>query len=711
MSTYGGTGSATEEQRDPAFQLAPSPGEGPNMQTVLTAFEMTVTDNQPFVDQCRLNYETRYAIWNGQSADGKKHARETGGKTDPTPWDGASDLRVYMVDACIRYKLARYGLALKKASMVAIPVNGDDVERAEVVGNFLRWMISTQIPHQEREAELLGNYILEKGVALMGVFWETVQEKTLVTLRLSDLQAKFPQMDVVAAVNHPALEDKLCAVMEEVYGVSNRKALSMLKELRKTGETGAPAMGREISRPVLRAFCLDRDVFVPSWATDIETAPYIFRIEYFSAEQLRSMVRTDDWDSDWVEEAILKCRGKMITTVPDSTLQPISRSFVYIDRKIMYTDLIGVVYGYMRLSDEDGVPGIYNCIFNPFLSQERGGSSQGYAKWGLLGYEHGQYPFVKFPREFLSRKFHDTRGIPEPGKAWQDQIKAHRDSRIDAASIAILPPIMYPLGRPPTRWGPGARVPERRPGEYHMADHPMGDQNTEESETILVRTFNEYEGIINPGVDDPSIAASVGQYEIDKYLHHWTYVYRMVWKLWQQYGDSKQLFRVSGLAKAPMQIMAKGDPQEDYQVMLSFDVQSLDQENQMDKFEAIAKIKASFDTNGQIDTSKLIPLLINAIDPAIAEQVVLPATSGQQQVVSQVQGDLSQIYSGIEKDIKLGTPPQLGQQVMQQWMQQPDIQQRMQMDPSFQKRVQKYAKQLQFEQTQQQNAKIGRYGA
>jgi hypothetical protein len=709
MSSFDGTGTATEERRDPAFQLAPSEGDGPNMQTVLQAFEMTVSDNQPFVDQCRLNYETRYAIWNGQSADGKKHSREGSGKSDPTPWDGASDLRVYMVDAVIRYKLARYGLALKKANMVAVPVNGTDVERAEVVGNFLRWLVSTQVPHQEREAELLGNYILEKGIGLMGVFWETIQEKTLKTLKLDDFKAKFPQLDVDTAIKHPALQDKIAAVFEEIYGVSGRKAKTMLRELKKDRETTVPVLGPEISRPVIRAFCLDRDVFVPSWATDIETAPYIFRVEYFSAEQLRSFVRTEDWDADWVEEAIKKCRGKMITTVPDSTLQPISRSFVYIDRKIMYTDLVGVVYSYQRLSDEDGVPGIYLTIFNPFITQDSPG--KGYAKFGLLGYQHGMYPFVKFPREFLSRKFHDTRGVPEPGKSWQDQIKAHRDSRIDAASIAIMPPIMYPLGRPPTRWGPGARVPERRPGEYHHADHPMGDSNTEESESILVRTFNEYEGVINPGVDDPSLAASIGQYEIDKYLQCWTQVYRMVWKLWQQYGDAKQLFRVTGLAKAPMQVMEKGDPQEDYQVMLSFDVQSLDQETQIQKFEAIAKIKASFDSNGQIDTSKLIPLLIQSIDPAIAEQVVLPADTGAQQVQAQVQGDLTQMYAGIDKDIKLGTPPQLGMQVIQKWMQSPDVQQRMMGDPSLQERVQKYAKQLQFQATQQNNAKIGRFGA
>ena len=235
--------------------------------------------------------------------------------------------------------------------------------------------------------------------------------------------------------------------------------------------------------------------------------------------------------------------------------------------------------------------------------------------------------------------------------------------------------------------------------------------NTEKSEDILVKTYNEYEGIVNPGTDDPSVAVSISQYEIDRHLESWTHVYRMVWKRWQQFGDAKQLFRVTGLANAPVQTIEKGDPAEDYQVMLSFDVQSLNQEAQTEKFKTIAQIAATFDKYGQIDSSKLVPLMVRAVDPAIAEQVVLPKETGTQQVVDQVQNDITQMSAGINKDIKLGTPPQTALAVLQQYLQSPDVQQRMMTDQAFEQRITKYAKQLQFQQTQQQNAKIGRFGA
>lgn len=704
----------TDEARDPAFQWAP-PDEGPDadfMNALKVAFERTVSDNQPYVDQCRLNYETRYAIWNGQSADGKKHAREGNGKTDPTPWDGASDIRVYLNDNVINYLVARNGLALKKANMVAVPTNGNDIERAQVVGDFMKWLVNTQIPNLDREDELLNNYILEKGAALSGQFWEERQEKTLTTFRIADFQKQFPGSnpnDIKAMLMHPALAEKISAFIVETYGVSKAKAKKVLKQLQAVGESTVPVLGRRISRPVVRAFCLDRDVFVPSWATDLETCPYIWRVEYFTAEQLRGFANTEGWNQDWVEQAILTCRGQMITGIPDSTLQPISRSFVYIDRKLMYTDLIGVVFGYQRLSDEDGVPGIYLTIFNPRMPANH--LQQGYAKFGLLGYQHGEYPFVLHRREYLSRKFHDSRGLPEPGKSWQDQIKAHVDSRIDAASLAILPPLLYPLGRPPTRWGPGARVPERRPNEYHYADRPLQDMNTDNSEKGLRYTYNEYAGVQNPGEDDPAVVNTINQFGTLKILASRAKALKQVWKLWQQYGDEKTEFRVIGLQSAPPQIIEKGDPREDYDFYLSFDALVSNPDAMENKIKVMAQIAQTFDRDGQMDYSKFFPLMMQAVDANIAEQVIRPAASGQKQVIDAVQDDLTKIAAGFNVNSKIGTPPQLAQQVMQNFAQAPDVQQRYATDKDFKGRMDAYAKQIQFAQQQQQNAQIGRIGA
>lgn len=704
MSSY--TGSITDTDVSFADQLAPV-GDAPDLDACKAAFARALIDTQPYVDQCRLNYQTRYALWSGQSADGKKHSRE-GAKIDPTPWDGASDLRVYLNDNVINKKVAMFCMALRKANLIAKPIEGNDVKRAKVVSNFLRWLIRTQIPGLDREEELLANYLNEKGLAITGQFWEVCQQKTLKTVRLADLQSEFPQTNWQTIINSPDLADEIQALFEEIYGASAKKAKKMLVELRDSGTTTVPVVGKEKSYPVIRAFNLDNDIFVQGSTTDLETAPGIWRVQYFNPEQLRSFVNTDGWDKDWVEAAIEKCRGQLITNLnnqPEN--QYWNRSFLYTQQR--FTNMVGVVYGYQRLSDEDGVTGIYLTIFHPNLAKDS--TQRGYAKFGLLDYGHGKYPFVLHRREYLSRRIHDSRGIPEPGKPWQDQIKAHRDSRIDAASMRIIPPIFYPIGRPPSRWGPGSRVPERRPGEYHFGEGPPVDPVTDDSEDRLLSSFNEYNGIMSKD-GDQTITPFENQFEVDKFMQGWAAAYNQVWQLYKQFGSEAVYFRVVGVQTADPIEFKKGNEDEEFDIMLTWDVGNLDTELTKTKVSSIIQLCQTLDREGTVNYSELLQWAMDTIDPNVAERILQPASIGTQQVVEQQQSDLAKLAAGINVNVKPGTPPQLAMQVMQNWLQgAPDVQQRLLSDEPFKQRVEAYGKQINMQLMQQQNAKIGRLGA
>jgi aspartate/tyrosine/aromatic aminotransferase len=93
----------------------------------------------------------------------------------------------------------------------------------------------------------------------------------------------------------------------------------------------------------------------------------------------------------------------------------------------------------------------------------------------------------------------------------------------------------------------------------------------------------------------------------------------------------------------------------------------------------------------------LFQAFVSSIDPNIAERIIRPAKAGQQQVVNDEQQDLAQIFAGIPKNIRIGTPPQLGLQVIQQYLQQPDVQQRYSQDNAFRERIDARAKQYQFQ--------------
>ena len=139
-----------------------------------------------------------------------------------------------------------------------------------------------------------------------------------------------------------------------------------------------------------------------------------------------------------------------------------------------------MIHAYQRLHDLDGVPGIYYTCFSP-------GVKEHYAWHGLLDYEHGEYPFIHIERESRSRLLDEARGYGEIASTWQHQIKTQWDSRVDRASLATLPPMYYPSGMAPDKWGPGVQIPTVSPQDYGFLDIPkydVGSQEVEESAAV-----------------------------------------------------------------------------------------------------------------------------------------------------------------------------------------------------------------------------------
>jgi hypothetical protein len=698
-----------EKLEQPGQQVMPDDGVAPDFGRVKSDFENAVADSSEIVGQMRQNYETRFAIWPGQSSDGKKRSRE-GSRTKPTPWDGASDLRTYLVDEVINAKVAMKCTAFRRSNLVAVPIEGTDMKRAKLVTSFMKWLVYTQMPHLDREVELLNQYIEEKGVAISGQFWERYQEKTLETITLEQLEQQMGP-DIGLLLKDPALRDGFVAMIQQAMpDVKERRAKQMIRELVQTGETSIPAPLPEYSRPVFRAFNLDEDIFIHPSATDIETAPGIYRIQYYTPAQLRGFAASERWDSDWVEAAISKCLGKSVSALPDVAPVGSGRGILGPGSEESRDGLVGVVHAYEKLTDADGICGIYLTIFNPELPPCE--EHDGFAKFGLLGYKHGQYPFVLHRREYLSRRLHDSRGLPEVGKPFQDIVKATRDARNDAASLSVLPPLMHPTGRAPTEWGPGSRYGYRRsPDEVQYADKPTYDASNTEVERGAVAGWKEYCGIAHPE-SDPAMTALKQQFETERALASMEEALQQIWSLYQQYGKDEVWFRVIGLGGADMMQFKKGDPRERYDFYLTFDSIVFDREALNGKLETLAKLIATFDRNGQVDFSELLPIALDSVDPALAEKIVIPKEQASQKAVEEIQTMLAKMFAGIDVDWKEGMPAELGQQVLQNYAQAPEVQQRVQneQDP-LRERLEKLQKQMQFQITQRENAQIGRLGA
>jgi len=211
--------------------------------------------------------------------------------------------------------------------------------------------------------------------------------------------------------------------------------------------------------------------------------------------------------------------------------------------------------------------------------------------------------------------------------------------------------------------------------------------------------------IVGLAVDDP-LSQVRQQYFVNKFLSHAQDVIKMAFKCYQRFGPDQVFFRVTGVAD-PMRF-DKGNPDEDFDIKISFDVLNNDpdtQEARLGQFVSLLQL----DKNGRINADSLLESMAAAIDPIMADAILQPAEQASQQVVKMVTEDLSKIYAGIE----VGARPngaQIALQVVQQYAQQPDVMQRLQQDESFRARLEKYVGQYQFALQQMQNAQIGKIG-
>jgi hypothetical protein len=353
-----------------------------------------------------------------------------------------------------------------------------------------------------------------------------------------------------------------------------------------------------------------------------------------------------------------------------------------------------VVYAYQRLIDEeDGSEGIYCTVFHPTLD--------GYAKHELLnGYD--DYPFVVTRLKNDQKRMYEVQTFADVLKAAQFQIKTERDSRIDRASLSTLPPIMHPAGRPPSDWGPGRFVAVRRMGEIQFGPIPPVDSGSVEVELSMRQQADQAVGL---DLNNP-LSQAKQQFYINRFLEHVRDVLSAAWKLFQRMGPDEVFFQVTGNPNP--QTMTKGSPDENYSIVVSFDSLSQDPETAETQLRNMVSL-LQFDRNGRIDVNKFLEFMAASINPIFADYVLQPAEEAQEKAVKDITDDLSKIYSGIEVPAR-PNGAQIALQLVQAYVQQPDVAQRAQQDQAFAERLQKYAEQYQFMMQQAQNAEIGRIG-
>jgi hypothetical protein len=429
--------------------------------------------------------------------------------------------------------------------------------------------------------------------------------------------------EIADAINSGEMDDELVLLIQNIFpGTTPKRAKKAIKELRKTGVAELPVVRRQVNAPEVKTLAPDGDFFFPPYVTDPQRAPYCFWRTYYTPQELENKVVTDGWDEGFVEHVIDKYRGVNIDSIERE--QEGRRSISLTDNAYEAEELIEICYGYQRLVDpEDGAEGIYCTVFHKEFSGDE--FTQGYAKFELLnGYE--DYPVVVTRLSEDGKRLYDASTIPSILRGIQNQVKVERDSRIDRNSLATLPPILHPVGQAPTDWGPGRMIPYRRKGDLDFAPTPAYNTGSLEMENTMLELADRLVGL-----DETSSISQVRkQFLVDKFLSHTAEVLRMAYKCFQRFGPDEVFFRVTGIPDP--QVLNKGNPDENFDILINFDVQNTDPEtvqNKLQQFVALNQLNA----NGRMNVDSLLDIAAASIDPIMADAVLQPVESAQQQVL------------------------------------------------------------------------------
>ena len=651
----------------------------------------------------------RFARWTGQTDDGKKHSENRPEGSPAWPFEGASDVRNRLIDSSCNELTYLLCSAFEKAEIRSSPTELTDSTLSSTGTTLLKWIRDSKMSQQLRkEAELGAQYALQYGWSAFFVGWQQNISKRSQPITMDEIMQLAQQSGSQALMELPQLiltapEMAVDIIQAAVPNATKTEAKRMVKELAATGQTTYDEEYVSRNLPEIVALKPWDEIIFPPEAADLQRARVIFRRTWMSEVELREKITTEGWNADWVELALQQL-GKS-STFYNINLLPTTTMLAY--NGTNYSNMVEVVYCYTKSMDGDA-PAIFYTVICPQAASNMPQATDSWAIHERLNYAHGEYPFVEFRREQLRRAVVDTRGIPELAATDQDEIKAQHDSIRDHTAFTTLPPIkvVKRIGAI-NKIGPGVALPVTNQNDYTFMDPPAREP------TVAFNLINRVEashaayfGTINAAVP-PLKTQMLQQALVNSWLTTWRSVFRQMFSLCCQYMPPEEIQRITG-STLPHNLSAIHD---EFDINVRFDVANLDREYVSQKIQFLTQI-SQLDVGGVLNRNRLTEMMIQAIAPEMASELILNPQQASQKMYKDVQSDIGNMLLGNEaiyqqNDPAAQTKLQYAQQVMQSNQK---AQAALQQDPNFQALFENYVKSLQMSVMQQQNAQIGRIG-
>lgn len=696
-------------------------GEPADLDALQADWLHCVQDRQAnFWTRQRLNWEARYCVWPGQTSDGRKWPRNNTAKI--WPFAGAADSRVHLIDKYAREDVAMLmQVWFNKRILVRPNAPAKDAAWANRMTSLLRWLVYDEMEETEDEAELLANLLIERGVAALGVWWEKSEIKVRETLELAPLvqaaqmaQARIArgesgdalqfQAQLPTLILDPTLEEQAVELLNSMAGESPEltkpRLKQALRDLRSSGKAYYPRAIVSKNRPCVRTLAWNEDIWTPPETTDFQRSRQVFVRELLTGADLEARARQLEWPANWVDEVLDKAKG----VVTEIQQVPSKRGAGWNSLGMSQNDeLYEILTAYERLTDEEGVSGIYVTPFCPARPQTKVSPAS-----ECLDYAHGQYPFAVWQSERRSRLTDDARGYGEVASTWQQQIKRQWDARIDRTDMTTLPPSHHPPGEEPDAWGPGVSIETLQPQSFGYFESPKFDPMSKEVEETVRRFADEYFG--RPVDEQNTVQAQTLQQElVRRWLRGWKSAGMQILQLCQQYMPDEFFYRVVGSEQGRGVRATKESIQGPFNVTLRFNVRDFDAELVKEKIGLMQQALA-LDANAIVDRNEAIHAAFELIDPGYGERLLRPAEEARLSEIDDEQTVLAKLLLGINVDVKGNEAFALRKQVLEQTVKMnPTAQQIIGTNEQARGAVERRLKQLDF-QVQQKlvNPEIGR---
>lgn len=666
----------------------------PDIEAMQNDFDRCRRNLTHYVDIAEEARDIRRNNWVGKTKSSRKEHEEA------FPWQGASDLEANLVAPLIDGDIALLKSSISKGNLVASPVESGDITTSAIVSSFMRWRLQTT-PEFEREVSIGANFLLEQGITFFHIGFRHEVTRVLKPITLEEISALSPQLG--SAIPDDDLKEGVLELFQDAFpNLSKKRINKMIRELKKDGATEIPTEKVVANRPTLRALELGRDIVVDSNILDVQSARAIYVIHHYTPEQLKSMINTQGFDSNFVDEVIENTTGSHeheYTGYSDTTLTGLAKAPDH------FTGLIRLISCYRREIDEDGIP---TCVYTCFSEK-----AEGYAKSYTMSHDDGSFPFVAICREQISRRLLDTRGYPEILRSYQDACKSELDSRRDRASLSTCPPLEFVHGRRPERIGAGSQLSVRRRGEVGFLEIPKAS-NDSLSVEMQIRTLADKLTGRATGKEDEVEANVLRQSLVNNWLHGFSQILKKMWALDREYNQ-EVFFRVSNNAQGQNIIL--DDMGSTYDFTITFNSINNDEERVIQKLEMVGKIMSQFDRQGTARYDVYIQKFLDAIDPNLASQLIMPQEEATTKEIEECSSDLAKIASGQNVNAPQKSNAPLRLQILESYVQgteqipADDVQERLQTDERFRQRLENYRNQLTFQIQQQENARTGQLGA